>query len=80
MCSVLSGSTLATTSGDTTVKIWNFAESGCTHTFTDHTSAGLGCFVAQFGSWLVIKGVWYIQMVENESALSTQQAVTGNTV
>ena len=37
-----SGSTLATTSGDTTVKIWNFSQPGCTHTFTDHTLAGLG--------------------------------------
>lgn len=42
---ICSGSSLATTSGDTTVKIWNFSQPGCTHTFTDHTLAGNQKFI-----------------------------------
>ena len=34
------GSKLATSSGDTTVKIWDFSKAECVHTFTDHTHAG----------------------------------------
>lgn len=35
-----SGSKLATSSGDTTVKVWDFSKAECVHTFTDHTHAG----------------------------------------
>ena len=35
-----SGTKLATSSGDTTVKIWDFSKAECVHTFTDHTHAG----------------------------------------
>lgn len=35
-----SGSKLVTSSGDTTVKIWDFSKAECVHTFTDHTHAG----------------------------------------
>ena len=31
------GSHLVTASGDGTVKIWEFAQAKCTHTFFDHT-------------------------------------------
>jgi len=34
------GSKLATSSGDTTVKVWDFSKAECVHTFTDHTHAG----------------------------------------
>lgn len=34
--SMLSGKMLATGSGDSTVKIWNFEKQNCAHTFTDH--------------------------------------------
>jgi WD40 repeat protein len=37
----LSGSLLATSSGDGTVKVWDFLESRCTATFTDHTQVSL---------------------------------------
>lgn len=30
---------LATCSGDSTVKIWNFEKQNCAHTFTDHLQA-----------------------------------------
>jgi len=35
-----SGTQLATTSGDTTVKIWDFANAICIQTFADHQKAG----------------------------------------
>ena len=31
---------LATASGDTTVKIWDFADAKCVQTFADHQKAG----------------------------------------
>ena len=34
---------LVTSSGDGTVKIWEFAQAKCTHTFFDHTQAVWGC-------------------------------------
>ena len=37
---IFRGAKLATTSGDTTVKIWDFKKSECVHTFTEHTHAG----------------------------------------
>lgn len=39
-CFVKSGSKLATVSGDTTVKVWDFAKAECVHTFVDHQKAG----------------------------------------
>lgn len=39
ICS-FSGAKLATASGDTTVKIWDFSKAECVHTFMDHTHAG----------------------------------------
>ena len=36
-----SGTKLATSSGDTTVKIWDFSKAECVHTFTDHTHPGI---------------------------------------
>ena len=36
------GAQLATGSGDSTVKIWDFANARCRHTFTDHTAAVWG--------------------------------------
>ena len=35
-----SGAKLATASGDTTVKVWDFARAECEHTFTEHKHAG----------------------------------------
>jgi len=35
-----SGVQLATASGDTTVKIWDFANATCIQTFADHQKAG----------------------------------------
>jgi WD40 repeat protein len=37
---VCRGIQLATASGDTTVKIWDFAKAECMHTFTDHQKPG----------------------------------------
>jgi len=37
---IFRGTKLATSSGDTTVKIWDFSKAECVHTFTDHTHAG----------------------------------------
>lgn len=36
------GTKLATSSGDTTVKIWDFSKAKCTQTFTDHSHAVWG--------------------------------------
>ena len=36
-----SGVQLATVSGDTTTKIWDFARAECIHTFTDHQKPGI---------------------------------------
>ena len=35
-----SGARLATVSGDTTVKLWDFSKAECVQTFTEHTHAG----------------------------------------
>lgn len=43
-----SGSKLATSSGDTTVKVWDFSKAECVHTFTDHTHAGTTYYGRQF--------------------------------
>jgi len=40
VCGVFSGLQLATSSGDTTVKIWDFANASCIQTFADHQKAG----------------------------------------
>ena len=40
VCGMFSGLQLATTSGDTTVKIWDFANASCIQTFADHQKAG----------------------------------------
>jgi len=40
LCLCISGMQLATASGDTTVKIWDFANAACIHTFADHQKAG----------------------------------------
>ena len=37
------GSHLASSSGDGTVKIWEFSQAQCSHTFSDHTQAVWGC-------------------------------------
>jgi len=39
-----SGIQLATASGDTTVKIWDFANASCIQTFADHQRAGMCVF------------------------------------
>ena len=36
----LSGAQLVTSSGDATVKIWDFSKAECVHTFTEHQHAG----------------------------------------
>ena len=54
ICSFLmrSGSKLATVSGDTTAKIWDFARAECVHTFTEHTHAVWGCTWHACGDFL----------------------------
>lgn len=46
------GSRLATTSGDTTVKIWDFSKEQCVASFTDHTHAVWGCSWHSNGDFL----------------------------
>ena len=47
-----SGTRLATSSGDATVKIWDFAKARCVETFTDHTQAVWGCSFHSCGDFL----------------------------
>lgn len=47
-----SGGRLATASGDSTVKIWDFTKAQCILTFTDHTHAVWGCSWHSCGDFL----------------------------
>ena len=47
-----SGARLATSSGDGTVKIWDFSKAECILTFTDHTHAVWGCSWHSCGDFL----------------------------
>ena len=40
---IIRGTQLVTTSGDSTVKIWDFSQEQCIATFSDHTNAVWGC-------------------------------------
>jgi WD40 repeat protein len=44
---------LATSSGDSTVKIWNFEKQKCVHTFTDHLQAVWSAHWHSCGNFLV---------------------------
>ena len=46
------GARLATSSGDGTVKIWDFSKAECVLTFTDHTHAVWGCTWHSCGDFL----------------------------
>lgn len=50
---ILSGKLLATTSGDKTVKVWDFVESRCKLTFSDHTQAVWSCEFHDCGDFLI---------------------------
>ena len=47
-----SGARLATSSGDGSVKIWDFSKAECILTFTDHTHAVWGCSWHSCGDFL----------------------------
>jgi WD40 repeat protein len=48
-----SGKLLATSSGDSTVKLWNFEKQKCIHTFSDHLQAVWGVGFHSTGNFLV---------------------------
>ena len=51
-CGFNRGARLATSSGDGTVKIWDFSKAECVLTFTDHTHAVWGCSWHSCGDFL----------------------------
>lgn len=51
-CAFHRGARLATSSGDGTVKIWDFSKAECVLTFTDHTHAVWGCSWHSCGDFL----------------------------
>ena len=51
-CCLCRGARLATSSGDGTVKIWDFSKAECVLTFTDHTHAVWGCSWHSCGDFL----------------------------
>jgi WD40 repeat protein len=55
-----SGNKMATCSGDTTIKIWDFSQKKCVHTFTNHLLPGKNCFCLFFFS---ISIMFYFSLV-----------------